>query len=146
MKHYYARQRPYDYRWEFVVDSDGLVYPAGYCVGVIDLEDPELIESLGGRDSIAYDYYVKKVTPFLHMFHVNGHDSKEEACACYRRYLLDNRTSLDIRMDKEQECLICGLKTLYMASVDGMSYVLCDGHRNTDELSGLLPVLLELFV
>lgn len=145
MKHYHAQQRSSDYRWEFVVDDDKLTYQVGYCVGVIDLEDPDLIDSLGGRDSVAYKYYVANVTPNLHSYHVNGHDTKEEACACYRKFLLENRTSLNIRLTEAADCVICGSRTVYGATVDGADYLLCDSHRNLNELGGLMPVLLELF-
>jgi hypothetical protein len=129
-----------------VVDADGLTYPVGYCVGPIDLDDPDLINSLGGSDSIAYGIYRSKVTPFLDEYHLNGHDTKEEACACYKRYLLDNRLVIDSKLTGKDSCVVCGARTEYAALLEGMHYVLCNVHRNRDEVSNLMPVLLEIFV
>lgn len=145
MKHYYARQRHYDRRWEFVVESDELVHSIGYCVGVIDLDDQGLIESLGGKDSIAYLYYANRVRPFLEWFHVNGHETKEEACACYRKYLIDSSADFNVRLIDSDNCAVCGARTMYGATVGALSYSLCDIHRNKNDVGLLMPTLLELF-
>ena len=146
MKHYYARQQTDGYRWEFVVDDDGLIYSVGYCSGAPDFDDPALIESLGGKGSEAYRWYRFRVEPWISRYHKNGHDSKDEACACFRMYLLDYHTDFSVELGQMCECMICAQPTHLGAMVYGQAYVLCDQHRNRDELNGLMPVLLELFV
>ena len=70
-----------------------------------------------------------------------GHDTPEEACEHYRQYLLNERTRYDGQLHGEQrECAVCGAWTQGVVYVDGWhSYVLCDEHRNREEMERLYP-------
>lgn len=73
----------------------------------------------------------------------HGHATPEDACACYKRYLLDNRLDLNRRMAAQQRpCQAAGCTrfTSGLASVDMMVFVLCDEHRTRETVDKLFAV------
>jgi hypothetical protein len=70
------------------------------------------------------------------------HNSEEEALECWKKYLLDNHVSYDHTMYNQMcKCRVCGEWTDKFAQVGSMDmYVLCDNHRNREELEKLVRV------
>jgi len=72
-----------------------------------------------------------------------GHATEEDACACFKRYLLDTSLRLDREMDGQQlRCQSegCGAFTSGFADVDMRTFVLCDEHRTREVVERLLVV------
>ncbi len=144
MRYYCARQRRVDDNWEFTIEFNGLSYPIGYCIGVPNLDSESLIEALGSKESPAYKYYRDYVISHLTSFHSFGHHSKEEACNCYRKYLLDTRLELDhVVSGPRRRCQVCNELTHMMATVDTTHYYLCDDHRTREMVERFCPPVFE---
>jgi hypothetical protein len=107
MNHYCARQRESDKRWEYTCKNDYRVRPVGYCNGHFG-QGPK--------------------------FHTDGHSSPEEACDCYREYLLDMELRLNLECDGLNKCVVCGTPTIKRARVEFSSWPLCDGHRTREQV------------
>jgi hypothetical protein len=124
MNYYEARQRNTDGRWDYTRRSAGVVAPVGYCRG-----EPE-----GADEEVAH----------RDRYHEDGHETKEEACECYKRYLLDNKVSLDFAVteDVQHRCEApgCDAWTQRVAMVHHRTYLLCDDHRNLETLRDLVVV------
>ena len=146
MRHYRARERRLDDRWEYTVEVNGLSYPVGYCIKLPDLKSEYLIAALGSVRSPAYLYYAKSVADHSGSFHSDGHASKEEACICYRKYILDNRLRISVAFARAPaKCQICREQTYLMATVDATRFILCDQHRNRKQIEVIMPVIYERF-
>lgn len=129
MNYYRALQRKEDGRWDFTRTNDRVSTPTGYCAGWIEWT-PEQIERIPElvRETA-------RLEPFRHKFHTDGHATREEAVACYRRYELDTSTNLDGRTVNASRCLVCGEWTDRFASVSQCSHFpLCDKHRTAEEV------------
>ena len=64
-------------------------------------------------------------------FHADGHATADEACECYRQYLLDHRLILNAKWDAQYKCKVCGEWTQCHASVGNTFYInLCETHNN----------------
>jgi hypothetical protein len=73
------------------------------------------------------------------------HDTEDEARACYNRYLLQERTQLDGKLGDYNPCEApsgCETLTSRCATVAGWTmWRLCDAHRTTEVVAGLLGPL-----
>jgi hypothetical protein len=88
-----------------------------------------------------------KIWPVGYCYDAGGshHDTKEEAEECYRKYLLDNRLQLKGKLaDQQHRCQICQEYTDRYASVDHMTYPLCDKHRNREQVEQLFGLVGEI--
>ena len=122
MNYYKSRQRASDGRWDFSCRNNDHIYPVGYCS---PYHEPDPKEWYLTENSI------KKYQAERDKHHVNGHATEEEACECYRQYLLDTTLYLDGHSnDTQHKCKICDTWTNRYAQVDGTyMYHLCDCHR-----------------
>lgn len=126
MNYYEALQRQTDKRWDYTRRNDGQVHAIGYCAGKYDVirNDASL--------------------PHPERYHDDGHATAEEACECYKQYVLDNLTNLEFGLteDTQHKCEApgCGAWTQKVAMVDHHPYNLCDDHRNLETLQDLVTV------
>lgn len=122
--HYAPRRRKESGRWDYTCRQGQHVWPVGYCSG----RDPDA----GCADQT------------LSKFHTGGHETKEEALACYKRYLLDHYLRLDgFLTDEGSECKICGVATRKMAHVRGEAIFfahLCDEHLNRESVEQIFTI------
>lgn len=75
------------------------------------------------------------------------HATPEEAQACYRRYLLDNRLRLDGTTTAHQRCRApdCSELTDRFAEIDMQTWPLCDAHRSREVVEQLFPEVGEIW-
>jgi hypothetical protein len=133
MNYYAARQRQ-DGRWDYTCMNDGRIWPVGYCMPYkewwIDL-----------KEKMGYETRPEEIARYqAHQaqYHADGHATAEEACECYRQYLLDHKVQLNRSWDGGQfRCQVCGEWTQLFAEVDHQTFNLCEKH-NTQEQVGLL--------
>lgn len=86
-----------------------------------------------------------KMEPLVGNFHTDGHATEEEACECYKNYMLDTQLSL---MDKEPanatqqfKCKACGAWTACRAMVGPYQvFDLCPQHQTREEVEKLFSV------
>lgn len=132
MNYYQPLKRESDGRWDFTVTNDGKTRAVGYCHAWKDWHDLDVFSpEQNAYHKKAFD---EQCGPFRDKYHNDGHVSAEEASACYRAYLLDQRLQLRIVEEGVQrECLKCGTWTTLRAQVECLSMlVLCEEHQNKD--------------
>jgi len=129
MSHLIALQRQHDLRWDYTINN----VPAGYCRQWRDWD-----EAIQKVSRAAYE----KALSFKDKHHGDGHETAEQACACYKEYLLDQRLSLNHKNSGSQHrCKVCGEWTQMFAMVGAYDlFFLCDAHHNRDEIAKLLIV------
>ena len=132
MNYYAARQRK-DGRWDYTCKSDGYISPIGYCS---PYREPKVDEWFWTPESIK-GYQAQK-----EFHHSDGHATAEEACKCYKKYLLDTTLRVDCENeDVQYKCEICKAWTTHYAIVDGSdTYHLCDEHRTKEIVESLFSV------
>lgn len=93
MRHYAARAKESNGRWDYTVAHDGAIYPVGYCVGRFEAYWPEhpganAQEAYGGVER----YQEARARELEHAakYHDDGHATAAEACACYKAFVLDH--------------------------------------------------------
>lgn len=127
MRHYCARQRISDGRFEFVCGDMAL----GYCAPPITRADFERIGWVDcGQELAQIELHKAK-------YHSDGHATKAEAEACYHEYLLDNQLSLNhLDSGQQRKCRVCSNWTSHYAIL-GYSQILslCDEHRNRETVA-----------
>lgn len=129
MRHYAPRKRQTDGKWDYTCRLDDYIYPVGYCneyrefnTDLIHVSESEIKEYAATKDK----------------HHTHGHDTEEEACNCYREYLLDHRLRLGRKWDGAQhQCKVCGEWTQGYAEIDMKTWDLCDQHNNRTEVEKL---------
>jgi hypothetical protein len=67
--------------------------------------------------------------------HEEGHATKEEASECYKEYLLDHKLRFSKMSNQQQRCAVCKEYTEGYAEMDTSLIVLCDKHRNREEVA-----------
>lgn len=136
MRHYSARQRQSDGRWDYTCGSR----PVGYCCEFKPIaEDGTILPAEHARQWNA------KIAPLAGNFHTDGHATEEEACECYKRYILD----VDLRLMPEEpkdassqhRCQVCKEFTACYAMVGCYRmFNLCPTHQTREEVEKLLKV------
>jgi hypothetical protein len=138
MRHYQACQRKSDGRWDFV-QSRGSEEPrpVGYCRPAMTEADYEYLEKHLNYTTPTADRERHAAT--AHKHHLDGHATKEEACACYHEYQLDHSLQLDREMsDQQQKCRKCQAWTSKYAMLgESKILVLCDEHNNRETVAEL---------
>lgn len=132
-------------RWDYTRRNDHRIWPKGYCAGWRDLS-PEVYGL--GEDSVAFKRDQERMEKFRAKYHNDGHATKEEACACYREYLLDQELRLDKQMSGQKRiCQVegCNEWTQGMAEVGHEPFILCDQHRTREEVEKLFGDVGETF-
>jgi len=83
-------------------------------------------------------------SPTTGRYHKDGHATSEEACECYKQYLLDNHVTLEFGMapDTQHRCQVeeCENWTQKAVMVEHQTYDLCDEPRNLEALKDLVRV------
>jgi hypothetical protein len=146
MNHYAARQRaddPGKHRWDYTLaNKRGGTYPIGYCHAFRPFT-PETLR----MDQEQCDRWNRDEAPFLTKYHDDGHATAEEACACYRTYLLDHHTRLHDPPEKPDQlhrCAVCDKFTAGAAEVGNSDWwYLCDEHRTHEQVEKLMPAIGE---
>lgn len=143
MNYYDARQRKGDSKFDYTCMNDGHIWPVGYCAGFPSPTangDSHLAELLTKE--------LERLAPLKDRFHTNGHATKEEACACYRRYLLDTRTRFFSEENTQRKCEAftdpshttkCGRWTQGVVYVEDWFACLCEQHRTAEVVASLFP-------
>jgi len=105
---------------------------AGYCQGWRDWSEDE-------REDLGYsEEYFERLEAHKDKFHEDGHETAEEACECYRQFLLDVELDLSAFMpDTMKRCEVCQEFTQGLARIGDVEFVLCDSHRNRDRVEEL---------
>lgn len=135
MFHFAPRLRRMDGRFEYTVACRGVSVPVGYCKAYVPYTSAQAHWLGRTLDEL------ERGDPFS--YHSEGHATKEEACACYRRYLLD--TSLKFYRDsdvlaREMPCHVCRLPTLWIGEIPFLGrWHLCPHHQIRDVLSLRIP-------
>ena len=139
MNYYGPRQREKDKKWDYTCRNDDYIYPVGYCRPYKE-PDPK-------TEPWWHENSIKKYQAQKDKHHGDGHNSSEEACACYRRYLLDTTLYLDGHFgDTWHKCVVCGELTDGYAQVDnGSMYNLCDTHRTKETVETLFGDVGEIW-
>ena len=136
MNHLGPMQRKSDGRFDYTYN--GRAY--GYCCEYDPIpEDGKIMPA-----QVAHDHNVK-MEPFKDKFHANGHATSEEACACYRQYLLDMRLTLKPQepenATQQHRCQVCKKFTACYAMVGSYRmFTLCPEHQTREEVEKLLNV------
>lgn len=71
-------------KWHFTQHHFGSIVPVGYCAGWPHYTQKDYERSPGLKEEM------EKKAKFKKKYHKHGHDSREEAEACYKEYLIDN--------------------------------------------------------
>lgn len=135
MNYLEPRQRESDKRWDYTSRNDNRVHPLGYCAGTFDKVWPEWDESRVAWPSREhYEADRARASEHRDKYHGDGHATAEEACACYRDFMLDQRLHLDGRMqDQQLRCRECGTFTDRAARIGSHELIpLCDEHRTRE--------------
>ena len=125
MNYYQANQRRSDSRWDYTRNQ----YPTGYCCEYREI-NPKVIPISEAEQKRYHDT--------AHKHHTDGHATEEEACECYRGYLLDHRLSLGRTQSSQDKCKICSEWTQNFAEVGNRLFVLCSEHNNRESVEALL--------
>jgi len=143
MNYYEALQRKSDMRWDYTRTNDGHTMAMGYCRGWEESTEEELVERLGVFGKTAFADQEER-RAHRDRYHKDGHATKEEACECYKQYLLDHRVNLEFgtHPNTQHRCAYDGCEnwTQTTAMVDHHTYDLCDEHRNVECLRDLVVV------
>jgi hypothetical protein len=145
MNYYAARQREDDKKWDYTCKNDGRTWPIGYCGSFLEAK----LITEGGyyhtqQSADRHNSFKKKYGP-------HNHETKEEAQACYKEYLLDNAVHFHPPLPKtdekpmtrtEHRCQVDGCESYDtgIARVEQRDYFLCQQHMTREEISKLLQV------
>lgn len=132
MNYFAARQRESGKRWDYTCKNDSRIWPVGYCAG---WREPKP-EHWGSQAEI--DRWLERTAPHRHKFHEDGHETDEQACECYKQYLLDFELHLDEEnLNMQRKCAVCGAWTSKFARVSMRIWDLCDEHRTREHVEVL---------
>lgn len=132
MQHKKALQRESDKRWDYTVQWGDRITPIGYCR---PFKDPDEMGVPMNPDTAA------TIRQFKDKHHSHGHETAEEACNCYKEYLLDQRLRHGELDNQMVRCQVCGEWTQHVIYLDGyVSYKVCEKHATREELEKLVSV------
>lgn len=152
MNYYQPRQRESDKRFDYTNMRDQRVWPIGYCHAW-----EEFKPGLAFNQAMCDDHNAR-YGQFKEKYHTDGHATYEEACECYRRYLLDNELRLQpILIEEATEKRLqlsycefktegmeesCGVFTANVAMIAGTmrEWSLCTAHLNRESVETLFSV------
>lgn len=144
MNYYGPRQRETNGRWDYTNRNDDRIYPVGYCAGWREHSPDVLGEAVAARLNA-------DIEPFRDKYHKDGHPTADDACACYRDYLLDQHLRL-VRWDHTVNGELLRPGTLELCHADGCTeytahhatiskvlerWPLCDEHLSREEVEKL---------
>lgn len=133
MKYYTALKRQSDGFWDYTSNDR----PIGYCSEYVD---PDSYEEYIRK--YMSDSEVERIKSFKNKHHNHGHITKEEACQCYKEYMLDNFLSLNRKDENSQHrCKKCNEWTQGLAGVGWYSlWHLCEKHQTREVISEFYSV------
>lgn len=132
MNYFGPRQRESDNRWDYTCRNDNWIYPTGYCHKFIPLN--------GGLMHVSEEQVVEHER-FRDKYHTTGHDTPDEACECYKQYMIDQRFHIGKFEDSQHKCQVCGEWTQQYIQIGGyQTFDLCDKHANREEVEKLFTV------
>lgn len=140
MNYYKARQRQSDLKWDYTCQNDDRVCPVGYCHKYKEWTQEEMKRfGLVSSD-------LEKSAKDKDKYHTHGHDTQEEAEACYREFLLDQELSLNHKdTNTQRKCEVCGEWTQGLAYLDMRVFNLCDKHMNRESVATLFKEVGEIW-
>jgi hypothetical protein len=128
MQHYSARQREKDLRWDYTVGSS----PVGYCLAYQDTDEMGVPMNPNRAEVMRQ---------FKDKHHTHGHETAEEACECYKQYLLDQRTRHSDMSNQMLRCEICGEFTQHVVYIGAYEiHKLCVTHATREFLEQVVTV------
>jgi len=144
MNYYQARQRSETKRWDFTCMNDEKAWPVGYCAGFREWKDVEFYTP--EQNKVRREEWEKKFLPLKDKFHCDGHETAEEAAACYRQYLLDTRLSFMPHKESAEgyykRCAKCGTLTNGAVEVGhGEIIPICDEHQTREVMEEIYPAV-----
>lgn len=135
MNYLCAKQRVEDQRWDYTRNGRA----CGYCHEFLPFTEcswctAEQAEELNAKE-----------LPFLSKYHTDGHTAAEEACACYKEYLLDHELRLKTQESEnakaQYRCQKCGVWTTCVSTVGAYRlFTLCPEHATRDNVADLFSV------
>lgn len=127
-------------KYHYTSMRDDIVRPIGYCAGWQPWMDGP-VEGLHVPEKILEQERLK-LAPFKGKFHSHGHENPEEACGCYREFILDTKVRFDHTLsDEQRKCRVCGEWTQSLASIDSFVFIpLCKAHLNRDSVAKYVNV------
>jgi len=136
MNHKCALQRKSDGRWDYTINGR----PTGYCC-----EYQPIKEDAGYMSAEMIREYNAKMELLKGNFHIDGHATKEDACECYKRYLLGTALRLQPtepdNASQQNRCQACKKFTACHAMVGPYRmFTLCPEHQTREEVEKLLTV------
>ena len=142
MRHYKARSRSTDGRYDYTVSTKEGARPVGYCTGWDPFTERQLGVVFHSKEEL--DKANAEMAVHKDKYHTDGHANEQEACECYKQYLLDNNLRLDghTLSDQQLRCEICGEFTQGMVIIAGKynHFILCDEHRTRECVEKLLTI------
>lgn len=164
MNYYDARQRGSDKRWDYTCMNDNYIWPIGYCAGLHPFSEKWIRTMWGNLPEEVIQQEILKhkqkydddVAKYGHLYHQDGHASKEEAYECYRNYVLTHNLQIhkkplnDDERHKHRKCGSshdpdkqlhdCKEWTQNLVEVDHWWLIhLCDEHCNLETIRKLYP-------
>lgn len=135
MNHSCAMQRK-DGRWVYTRNGR----PWGYCQEYAQI--PADAKYLPAKMIAEHN---AKMEPLKAKFHTDGHATEEEACECYKRFLLDTQLRLaksePENASQQNRCRVCGKFTACYATVGPYRmFILCPEHQTRECVASLLKV------
>ena len=142
MRHYSAKQRADDHKWVYTCGSRAV----GYCADTFDKQWPEECPEYLKPYMSAEDYKTEreKHLPFQDKFHADGHATKQDACECYRQFLLDMHVRKVTSTGAMYECRVCKTFTPdYVLIGNTIFVVLCKDHQSREYYEMFRPPVNE---
>lgn len=131
MNYYEARQREKDKRWDYTRRNDSRIWPVGYCGGWrFDREPPPGLHN--------WEQTKAKYEPFRANYHTDGHETREEAEACYRRYELDTELHFGTLLNQRLRCDVCEQFTDGTANTRHFHAIVCAAHQTREAVERLM--------
>ena len=121
MTYYRPLKRAIDGRYDYTCTIDGHSYPVGYCGGqrALDVQEDELPEEVRSK------------------FHETGHATPEEACECYKQYLIDTSLRFGTFSNQQFRCRVCEAWTETYAQMGPEVWPVCKEHSTKEAMETL---------
>lgn len=131
MNYMQPRKRQTDKKWDYTNMNDGIVYPIGYC--------REFTELTGSSFPVS-EQQCEEHRKFKNKYHTDGHDTYEDACKCYKDYLLDHSVQIHESKNTQHQCQICKEWTQQIVEVEYSTFYICKNHIIRESLEKLFSV------
>ena len=138
MRHYCAKQRLSDGRWDFCCGR----YPVGYCTPYKEWTKEEL-DRWGFHEDCPS---VQKAKQFKDKHHDCGHETEKEAQECYKQYVLDHVLYFGESSNSQRKCQVCGEWTPRYAMLETQMFDLCEKHCNRESVDQLYKAPSDMWI